>query len=195
MLNWRKYKSLASVGVGLTLGLLVGVGMMIGALATSRGWVGQDAEDALAQQLSQNLLHATATDSGETFAMATGAIDGEIEGLFILDFLTGELQCFVLNSRTAKPSGWFKRNVVADLGVDATKAPKYLMVTGGANFRGSSGNARPAQCLCYVCDANTGNYAAYSFPWSQTAANVAAVQAAPMLLIASGKARNVELRE
>lgn len=194
MFKWRNYKSLTLLAAGAALGLLVGVGMMIGATAATQGWLGDSGDDVLQQQFAQQMLHATGTDSGKTFAMSTGPVDGEIEGLFILDFLTGELQCFVLNNR-AQPSGWFKRNVIADLGADTTKEPSYLMVTGAANFRGAGGNSRPAQCVCYVCDANTGNYAAYSFPWNSAAANVRQVQAAPMLLLSSGKARNVELRE
>jgi len=36
-------------------------------------------------------LHAVGAASGESFAVATGAIDQDAEGLFILDYTTGEL--------------------------------------------------------------------------------------------------------
>lgn len=171
--------------IGLTMGLLVGVGMLVGALVT----LGQ--RDA-ALPFPDRLLHATATDNGGTMAIATGPIDGEVEGLFILDFLTGELQCLVVNSRTGQLGGLFKHNVALDLGVEQGKQPKYIMVTGMANFRtASAGNIRPAASIVYVADSNTGNYAAYSLPWNRQAQQVNVAQFNPMVLIGAGSARQV----
>ena len=35
-------------------------------------------------------LHAVSTDRTDTFAMATGPVDSEVEAVYFLDFLTGD---------------------------------------------------------------------------------------------------------
>ena len=41
-------------------------------------------------------LHAVSTDRGETYAIATGPVDNEVEAVYFLDFLTGDLGAIVL---------------------------------------------------------------------------------------------------
>jgi len=45
-------------------------------------------------------LHAVASQGEDNFAIATGFIDEETEGIFFLDFLTGDLAAGVLNPRS-----------------------------------------------------------------------------------------------
>lgn len=169
---------------GLTVGLTAG--LLIGLLAGSH-----NAADRL--QLPVTELHATATHGGKTMAMATGPIDEGTEGLFVLDFITGELQCSVLNPRTGQLGGMFKHNVVRDLGVEAGKQPEYLMVTGAANFRVTGGNVRPADSVVYIADGNTGRFAAYMLPWNRAAAQYNFSQVNPFVLLGKGSARNIQL--
>jgi len=175
-----------ALSAGVCMGLLMGVGVMIGAMIAV----------PLARTPSiefPGVLNATATDSTSTMAIATGPIDGEVEGLFVLDFLTGELQCSVLNPRTGTLGGLYKHNVVLDLGVEQGKQPKYLMVTGAANFRVSGGNVRPAASIVYVADANTGRYAAYMLPWDRQAQSYNFAQMNPMILLGTGDARQLQV--
>jgi hypothetical protein len=177
------------LGAGLTLGLLVGVGMMIGALcatSTSR---------TASSMLPETLLHAAASHSGESMAMATGMIDEDAEGLFILDYLTGELQCWAMYPRTGQFGGIFKANVIADLGVQQGKKPNYVIVTGGANFVRGGGANTPAMSAVYVADANTGNFAAYGLAWNRTMARAGTPQQGPLILLDKNKARTIEIRE
>jgi hypothetical protein len=177
--------------VGLTMGLLVGAGMMIGTLTTIGRSSGPQA------QVPETILHATASHSGKSFAMATAWIDNEIEGLFTLDYLTGDLKCWVMNPRN--PSlGWtggFQHNVIADLGVQQGKEPNYVMVTGQANFVRGGAQTTPANSVVYVADANTGNFAAYTIYWNQTMGRTGALQQGPFQRIATGKARTLEIRD
>ena len=113
---------------GLAMGLLVGVGMMIGTLVAVRS------APATALLPPETLLHATASHSGKSMAMATGLVDEEAEGVFILDYLTGDVQCYVINPRTYQWGGMFKYNVINDLGVQQGKDPNYVMVTGQTQF-------------------------------------------------------------
>ena len=145
-------------------------------------------------QLPITELQASATHGGNTMAIATGPIDQGVEGLFVLDFITGEMQCSVLNPRNGQLGGMYKHNVVADLGVaEGNKQPKYLMVTGAANFRVGGGNVRPAQSVVYVADGNTGRYAAYMLPWNRSAAQFNFAQVNPFVLLGKGTARNIQL--
>jgi hypothetical protein len=146
--------------------------------------------------LPPTLLHATASHSGESMALATGQIDDDVEGVFILDYLTGDLYCYVLNPRTSQWGGFFRHNVVQDLAVEPGKKPSFAMVTGGINFlRGSAARTVPGLCVVYVLDANTGNFAAYGVQWDRTAARAGTPQKGPLVRIAVGKARALEIRD
>jgi len=175
--------------VGLAMGLLVGVGMMIGTLV------------GVGHQQPPVVLHATGSHGGETFAMATGPVDSDVEGLFMLDFLTGELHGRLLYphrvGQYAQLGGFpaqAKCNVVADLGVKAGKQPDYVLVTGQANFTRGTGALTPGGCVVYVADANTGNFAAYAFMFNRTMYRGGGPQECAFTLLGAGKIRG-ELRE
>ena len=192
MSQWLlKKRPVVMLMVGLTMGLLVGVGMMIGTLTT----LGRSS--SLELQVPETILHATASHSGKSFAMATGMIDNDIEGLFTLDFLTGDLKCWVINPRQAMAgwSGGFQHNVIADLGVQQGKEPNYVMVTGQANFSRGGAQSTPANCVVYVADANTGNFAAYTIYWNSTMSKTGALQSGPFQRILVGQARTLTVRE
>jgi hypothetical protein len=188
----RRNRSWLLAGAGLVVGLAIG-----GALAAGT-YLGLTAGDNRALPALEELrLKAVASHGGEAFAIATGPIDEEVEGMFCLDYLTGDLQCFVINPRTGQIGGWFKTNVARDLPVEKGKKPAYLLTTGGMDWTsaGIGGNSRPAASLCWVADANTGIVAAYSFPWTKAVAAAGAAQAQQMTLVFTRKTRTVEFRE
>ncbi len=188
MTHWPIRRPVWFLGTGFLLGLLVGVGMLVGALVT---W---SSTQPTALTFPETPLHAMATDSCDTFAMATGLISDGVEGVFFLDYLTGDLQCWVLNSRTGQLGGQFRHNVVLDLGVEQGKKPRYLMVTGAASFRRGTSGMSPADSLVYVADANTGHFAAYALPWDRNSAARGMPQVADMMVVGKGSARNWEIR-
>jgi hypothetical protein len=116
----------------------------------------------------QTPLHAVATDRAETFAMATGFVDEGIEAVYFLDFLTGDLNAVVLGRQGNRFVALYRHNVVADLGVDPSKNPKYLMVTGTADMRRYTGRVQLSPSLVYVAEVTTGNVAAYAIPWERS---------------------------
>ncbi len=140
-------------------------------------------------------LHASGASSNDAFAICTGMIDEQVEGVFMLDFLTGDLQCLVLNPRTGKFNGQFAINVIKVLGVDQQKKPRYLMVTGSVGWIGMAGITRPASAVCYVVDANTGAYAALGLPWNFTKAQAGVPQGGTFNVLGFGRARNVAITE
>lgn len=178
---------------GLAVGLLIGVGMLVGNLAATRN-------DQQTLFLSEIPVQATASVKSDHIAAATGPIDDKVEGLFTLDFITGHLQCAVLY--TGGPSansfgGLYGANVVSDLNIENTKKPNYLLLTGYASFvRGGGGGAmRPAACVAYVIDSNTGNFAAYGVPWNPAQVARGARQQGALIPLATGTARMVAIRE
>lgn len=178
--------------LGLTAGLLVAAGVWMGRL-TPPGTSGEaKSSEAIAREM---VLNAGAGTSNDAFAVCTGMLD-DSEGLFMLDFLTGELTCLAINPRTGQFGARMSVNVVAALGADAERKPRYLMTTGVANVRGGrGGNIRPASSVVYVVDANTGAFAAYSVPWNPNAWAQGAPLTAPLVLIDGGKVRNVQIGE
>lgn len=135
----------------LALGLLLGgaAGALLGGL-----WPAQ-------------AVHGVATDRYENFAIATGPLDNEVEAVFFLDSLTGDLKASVLNINNGTFTAFYQYNILRDFGVEPSKNPRYLMVTGVADLRRFGGaQVRPGACVVYIAELTTGKLAAYGVPWS-----------------------------
>jgi hypothetical protein len=128
-------------------------------------------------------LHAVATDRIETFAMATGPLDDEVEAVYFLDFLTGDLRALALNRQSGKFTAFFEANVLAQMGVDPSKNPRFLMVTGVADLRRGAGRVQPSRSACYVAEVTTGKVAAYAIPWNPTTAAGGQVIQQPLIAL------------
>lgn len=145
MARWKQYDWLVAVGIALTAGLVC-------------GWL-----------WPHTPVHAVATDRIDTYGMATGPVDSDVEAVYFLDFLTGDLKAVVLGKQGGAWNGYFFGNVAADLGIDPQKNPRYLMVTGVANLRRAGGSRfEPSSSMCYVAEITTGKVAAYAVPWSHS---------------------------
>jgi len=132
----------------------------------------------------QQPVFAVATDRLETFGMATGPLDSDVEAVYLLDFLTGDLRAVVLGKQPGTWTGYYHANVAADLGVDPQKNPKFLLVTGVAYLRrGGGSRLQPSNAVCYVAEITTGKLAAYAVPWSPSMYAAGQVQNAPLMLV------------
>ena len=87
----------------------VGIGLL-GGMVAERFW-------------PQTPLYAVATDRIDTFGMATGPVDDEVEAVYFLDFLTGDLKRPWCSGNSRAPGPASSANVAADLGVDPQKSP------------------------------------------------------------------------
>lgn len=116
--------------------------------------------------LPHSPLHATATDRQENFAIATGSMDGENEGIFFLDMLTGDLKGAVVSPFTRQIGYVYQINVFKDLEVDASKNPKFLMVTGNLEVRPQGAN-QYAQGVVYIAEVTTGKMVCYAMPFNK----------------------------
>ena len=140
-----------------------------------------------ASSLPPELFRATATHGTSNMAIATGVVSDEAEGIFFLDFLTGDLQCWVYYPRSGVFGAKFATNVRNQL--PSGKNPEYLMVTGGIEPGPTSSNTRPAGIIVYVMDVNEGVFAAYSVPWTRAAENAQQPQTGQLVPIAGGQIR------
>jgi hypothetical protein len=170
---------------GLIVGLTIGGAMAVGVLLGQRG-----SSLADTPSLAELKLKAAASHGGENFAIATGPVDEDVEGLFTLDFLTGALQCFVINPKTHTLGGRFFANVNAPnvFGAKKGKKPAFLLVTG--QYNASGGGQRAGGSVCYVVDANSGEVAAFGVPWNKSQAIAGAPQEQPLIPMQKWAARD-----
>jgi hypothetical protein len=167
--NWRR-----SLGVALGIGLAVGV---LGGLLVGGVW-------------PQTPLHATATDRVDSFAMATGQVDEDIEAVYFLDFLTGDLNAVVIGKQSGHFTGYFKANVAADMGLDSAKSPRYMLVTGTVDLRRAGTRMQYSRAVVYVAEVTSGKVAAYAVPWASGLQQGGQGGVQPLVPIATTRFRN-----
>ncbi len=138
------------------------------------------------------VLNADTANSGKAISLATGVVDENVEGLFVLDHLSGNLQCWVINPKTGGVAAIFAASPVVDMGLDKGGDTDFVMCTGGVNFtgRGRTGNARPANVICYVADGNSGKVVGYSLVFDRQAAIRGDTQGGLLEVVCRGFARD-----
>lgn len=177
-------KTVIKTAAGVILGMLLG-GFMLNIMVSDRS-------SGLVPEIP---IHAVGSSANEGYAIATGWLDDEMEGLFMLDTLTGDLTCHVLNQRTAKFGTLFGANVSAVMNLQQGKRPEFLLATGRANFPRGQGAARPAFSAVYVIETNSGNFAAYGVPWRRGASTLGKPQLGELVLLDAGRARSAAIRD
>jgi hypothetical protein len=163
----------------LSLGLVVG--FVVGA--------------SLSGVLPQTPVHAVATHGQDSFAISTGLVEEDLEGIYFLDFLTGDLRGAVISTLTGKFLSFFTYNVAADLSHQGAKNPRYLMVTGIINFRRGFGNIQPGRSIIYIAEATSGQVAAYAIPWSSQLQVAGRPQTGSFVFLDKKKFRTTEVRD
>jgi hypothetical protein len=113
-------------------------------------------------------LNATATENHDNFAIATGLVDGGVEALYFLDYLTGDLKAAVINPKTGTFAAFFTYNISQDFGGAGGGSPKYLMVTGLVDMPRGRAGFQLSKSALYIADATSGTVAAYIMPWNSS---------------------------
>lgn len=145
-MRWTKSRP-AMLGLGIVVGLIIGLNI---------------------QGIWPSIpLHASATHGLDKFAIATGLVDDQVEALYFLDYLTGDMRAAVINPKTGRFNAFFTRNIAADFG-GAGRSSGYLMVTGQADMPRGRADIQFAQSIVYVAEATTGQVAAYTIPWNSS---------------------------
>jgi hypothetical protein len=110
-------------------------------------------------------LHAVATHGQDNFAICTGPMDNDVEAIFVLDFVTGDLKAAALNVQTRRFNTLFEYNVVQDFPATNTKNPHYRMVTGITNIRQVVAAGQLGSAVVYVAEVTSGQLVVYGVPW------------------------------
>ena len=152
MFKVRKIRRITCLAAGLAAAAGLSLGLIMGGL-----W-------------PKTALHAMATDRVDTYAMATGMVDEDVEAVYFLDFLTGELRALVLGKQMGGMSGIYSLNVAADLGIDPAKNPRYMMVTGVVSLRRGGSRMQASRAVVYVAEVTSGKMGAYAIPWNPSLA-------------------------
>ena len=191
----RRWSSMLLLGLAISLP----AGLVGGLTATwfTRASVADSGVAGVPASVMQELKLKASGSHGAAglLAMATGGIDEGVEGVYTLDFVTGNLQCFVLPRGQQFAGGQFKTNILGDLPAEKGKTPNYVIVTGAYSVPAVSGNVKPANSVVYVADANTGMVVAYGLPWNRTQSNSGVAQADTFTKLLTFKARDQMLRE
>jgi len=173
MLHKLKYHRLAWLGIGLVAGLILG-GL-----------------------LPESPLHAVATDRSDTYAIATGPIDEETEGIFFLDQLTGNLGVAVIDqfgNFVGSPPGpnlgtpLTMRPVLQDFNVNPAQNPRFLMVTGMTRLQRAAGAIHRSRSIVFIMEVTTGKLGAYVFTW-QGAGTVNGIRRGTILPVGAVRVR------
>lgn len=117
--------------------------------------------------------YATTADRDANFAMITipvgtsaAGITDPMDGVFILDFLTGQLKGAVLNRQTGRFASLYYRDLAKDFNVDPQAKGRFAMASGYAQVAGQRGKTFASGVL-YVAELDSGELAAYAFPWNE----------------------------
>ena len=147
-------------------------------------------EEAHLANVQNMILNADSATRGKAMSLATGRISEDVEGLFVLDHLTGMLSCIVLSPRSGEAGALFVTNVNEHLGIAKAGDQDFLMTTGFINSTGGrGGQQRPAECVVYVADGNSGQVAAYSLLYNKQAIDNAVGQKGTLDLLWKGASR------
>jgi hypothetical protein len=117
-------------------------------------------------------LHAVGTDRSENYIIATGLLDSDVEAVFFLDCLNGDLLAAVPGKASGGFTCLYRCNVLKDLEVDPAKNPHFLMVTGLADLRSGANRVYGGASVVYVAETTTGKAVAYAVPWDRARWNV-----------------------
>ncbi len=175
----RQFASVCAVATCVLIAVLCGY------------WIGNARQTA---SIPLPLLHASTAATSSTMAVATGQVGMDSEGIFFLDFITGDLQCLVYYPRIGVFGARYYTNVLKQL-PGGGRNSQFLMVTGTAIPTGISVGSRPGNCLVYITDATSGMFAAYAIPWDRTAEAGGRLQSGPLVFVGGGPIRNFQLSE
>ena len=181
-----------SIPVSWLIALVVG---FVAAQVVSPRWQGSESPEV--RSLLRHLpVHATATQGHDNFVIATGMVGDGLEGIYFLDFLTGDLKATVINERAGGFSAFFDYNISEDFNLAQVRNPKYLMVTGLARDVATTGpGGQMADSVLYVVEATTGQLVAYGLPWRRSQHTAGKVQRGAFIPLARTDLRTQFVRD
>lgn len=110
---------------------------------------------------------AVATDRSGKYSIMTASAGDGMEAVFLLDFLTGNLQGHAINIRNGQFTRSYFRSIVEDFEVSPKNDPQWAIVSGTGKLAGSRGTSWGTS-IVYVAELTSGRVIAYGFPYTET---------------------------
>jgi len=151
-------------------------------------------QERLQNEMKAMVLKADSASSGKAMSMATGAITNDVEGVYILDHLTGRLQCWLLNPRTGEVGGIYGADVMGIMGLDKGE-PDFVMTTGLFFLKQRGGAVQPANSVVYVGEGKSGKVIGFSLAYDKAGIQRGVVQQGELTLVCQGSIRDAAIRE
>ena len=132
---------------------------------------------------------ASGNDRDAKFGILTTPMARNVEGVFVLDYLTGQLSGAVLNPATGTFNHTYSRKIADDFQVDAKAKPSYVFVAGQAVLPRNQLARFPGASVIYIGDKASGRVIAYKVNFPQTRAAVKLAGIIPIATYQFGVAR------
>jgi len=146
-----------------TVWLAVGV---VAGLCISYFW---PHEPALAATNDRSAKFGLATVSVRDVTIA--GVRESLDGVFVLDYLTGTLQGAVMSNKTGKFTHSYGRNLAADFKLQPGVTPQYAFVSGIVGLP-SVRQVSYASGNIFVAELTSGMVHCYAFPWKESRGRV-----------------------
>ncbi len=140
-------------------------------------------------------LYAMTAQGSERKSLVTVPLDGGLEAVVALDHTTADLTGYVLDRFSGKFFIQYRYNVAKDFPLQQGKHPRFIMVSGVADFRQFTSNGRLADGVIYVAEESSGQVVAYGIPWNtQFVASTAGPQQLQFVPLDLAKTRFASIR-
>lgn len=118
---------------------------------------------------SSEPLQAGQVDRSSKFALMTTPVSFTegTEGVFAIDYLTGQLSGAVMNTKNGVFTNFYYRNLAAEFNVDPKTQPNYCVVGGRGQLPGRGG-ITSATSIIYVGELTSGKVVAYFLPYRES---------------------------
>lgn len=168
-------------------------GCVVALLASVVGWLGgrQSAAGGNGSSFAPVVLNADSAAGGKSVSVASATVGPDYDGMYMLDHKTGNLYCILTNPRNGAEIAIFQNNVFAGLQLanvadtDLVMCPSFVRLTEG----GRTGNATPANSICYVVDGVSGRAVGYTFQFNRQSVEQGVPQAGQLIQVWAGAIR------
>ncbi len=138
-------------------------------------------------------LHGSTAATVEGFSVVTAELEPGQEGIYYLDYQTGDLAAAFLHPRTGKFINLYKHNILKDF-ADA-KTPKFMMVSSSTPMIFPQGNIRPSVGIVYIVEVTSGLACAYTAPYATNRESIPAPTNESLRLVDKIKFRSTAIRD
>lgn len=138
-------------------------------------------------------LHGSTAASVEGFSICSAELESGQEGIYYLDYQTGDLSGAFLHPRNYKFINLYKYNILKDFA--EAKTPKFMMISSSTPMIFPQGNIRPSVGIVYVVEITSGIACAYAAPYATNRESIPTATNEALRLVDKIKFRSLAIRD